>query len=228
MSRAPTDTSQLIKEIFSESGRVLSSGQIRWLVAYLEILLDWSSRTNLTRIQTPRDIVLEHFLDSAMGLELIPEGPMRLIDLGAGAGFPGLVLKILRPELSVDLVESTKKKASFLDFLIGKLGIRGIRVFPERAQALAKLPQFESAYEVVTARALGPYAEALGLAIPFCRPLGRVLLYLSAQESPVWPEKVIQAGVFRYQFSGLHHARMISAIQPAPPLVPRGTKGPVD
>ncbi|MBI5583762.1 MAG: 16S rRNA (guanine(527)-N(7))-methyltransferase RsmG [Deltaproteobacteria bacterium] len=103
--------------------------QFDQFLTYLDLLLKWNRKINLTALRTPEDIISRHFLDSLLLLPYLPETG-RLLDLGSGAGFPGLPLKIARPGLSIDLVEATAKKASFLKEAVRRLGLSGINVFP--------------------------------------------------------------------------------------------------
>ena len=109
-------------------GLDLTAGQGEQFLAYLDLLLKWNRRINLTSLRTPDEIISRHFLDSLLLLPHLPETG-RLLDIGSGAGFPGLPLKIVRPGLSVDLVEATAKKASFLKEAVRRLGLPGVNVF---------------------------------------------------------------------------------------------------
>lgn len=110
-------------------GLDLTAGQYEQFLAYLDLLLKWNRRINLTALRTPDEIISRHFLDSLLLLPHLPETG-RLLDIGSGAGFPGLPLKIVRPGLAVDLVEATAKKASFLKEAVRRLGLSGVNVFP--------------------------------------------------------------------------------------------------
>ncbi len=110
-------------------GLDLSPPQLDQFLTYLDLLLKWNRRINLTALRSPDDIITRHFLDSLLLLPHLPETG-RLLDIGSGAGFPGLPLKIARPGLSVDLVEATTKKASFLKEAVRRLGLSGVNVFP--------------------------------------------------------------------------------------------------
>ena len=110
-------------------GLDLAPEQIEQFLVYLELLLKWNRKMNLTALRSPREIIIHHFLDSLLLLPHIPQNT-RLLDIGSGAGFPGLPLKIARPGLTIDLVEATAKKASFLKEAVRRLGLSGIKVFP--------------------------------------------------------------------------------------------------
>jgi 16S rRNA (guanine527-N7)-methyltransferase len=110
-------------------GLDLSPLQHDRLLTYLDLLLKWNRRINLTSLRAPEEIISRHFLDSLLLLPHLPETG-RLLDIGSGAGFPGLPLKIVRPGLTVDLAEATAKKASFLKEAVRRLGLSGVNVFP--------------------------------------------------------------------------------------------------
>ena len=99
----------------------LSPAQLDQFARYADLLIDWNLRFNLTSIVDPRDIVIKHFLDSLSAIRSIPPGPIKLIDVGAGAGLPGLPIKLVRPEISLTLLEATRKKCDFLKAVIADL-----------------------------------------------------------------------------------------------------------
>ncbi len=126
---------------------------------------------NLTAIREPDAVERLHFIDSlACLLEPIADAA-HVLDVGAGGGFPGLPLKIARPDLRLTLLEATGKKARFLDYVVASLGLSGVEVVNERAEAFAQ----REAFDVVLARALGPLPVLLELTLPFCRMAGKVL-----------------------------------------------------
>ena len=140
---------------------------------YLEELLRWNARINLTGLKTATDIVIKHFLDSLAVLPYLGDA-LTLADLGAGPGFPGVPLKILRPELRLTLVEGRGKKAAFLEYLVGCLGLSGVKVVPVHLtvdQVRAWGPRFDA----VTSRGAFPLAQFLKLAAPLLTPGGRAL-----------------------------------------------------
>ena len=143
------------------------------LGTYLDLLLKWNARTNLTAIRDPETIVTRHFGESLfLGLHL-PEGTRTVLDLGSGAGFPGLPLHLLRPDLVVTLAESQGKKAAFLSEIVRVLNLKTL-VHAGRAEGLVGTALFNG----VTLRAVDNMALALGLA----RQLGRHTLALTTKE----------------------------------------------
>ena len=149
------------------------------LKAYAELLADWNIRHNLVAKSTLPDLWHRHFLDSAQLAPLIPPHARTLADMGSGAGFPGLVLAVLRPELSVTLHEATTKKCAFLQATAERMGIK-VAIRNGRLEDLAPQP-----FDVVTARALAPLPQLLSYAYPLTAP-NSVCLFLKGQN--VGPE----------------------------------------
>ena len=113
----------------------MSSRQLNALELYEQELLRWNEHTNLTAIREPEQIRIKHFLDSLTCLMVMREAPpARVVDVGSGAGFPGLPLKIIYPAMQLTLVESIGKKADFCRHVIQKLGLEGVQVVQERAR----------------------------------------------------------------------------------------------
>lgn len=119
---------------------------------YMEFLVDYNKKVNLTAIIDEDEIIVKHFADSLAALKDIPYGA-RHIDIGSGAGFPAVVLKIFRPDLDVTMVESNGKKVLFLEKLIERLGLQGIRAVKMRAEEVARSTDRES-FDSVSARAV--------------------------------------------------------------------------
>lgn len=134
-------------------GLRLDRRQIEQFARYSAELRAWNTRVNLTSITDEREIILRHFLDSLRCALSWGDTPSRLVDVGSGAGFPGLPLKILRPELHVILVESVGKKAAFLEHVVAALDLRDVAVVTARAEIVGHNPQHREQYDVVTARA---------------------------------------------------------------------------
>lgn len=154
----------------------LSPPQRALLARYLENLERWNRAVNLTSRRAAGADPQGHVDDALHLLTLHPwRGDERVIDLGSGAGFPGLPLKIARPQLQLTLVEADRKKAGFLQHTAGLLHLEGVEVVVERIEAYAQRKGNRDAFDVATARALGPPAVVLEYALPFLR-VGGVLL----------------------------------------------------
>jgi 16S rRNA (guanine527-N7)-methyltransferase len=139
-------------------------------------LLDWNTRVNLTAITDPEEVLLRHFLDSLSLLEVYRSERARVLDIGAGAGFPGLPLKIARPQWEVVLLEATGKKVNFQRHVIELLGLHNIEAIHGRAEELARRAEYRASFDLVTARAVAALPVLLEYAAPFCRVGGQILL----------------------------------------------------
>jgi 16S rRNA (guanine527-N7)-methyltransferase len=150
---------------------------IQQFLLYRQELLDWNARFNLTAITDPEEVLIKHFLDSLSLLIAFDRPGARLLDIGAGAGFPGLPLKIIRPQWHVTLLEATGKKVTFLQHMIELLQLTGIRAVHGRAEELGHNHQYRASFDVVTARAVASLPTLLEYAVPFCRVGGQVVLF---------------------------------------------------
>lgn len=173
--------------------------QIDQFLTYTELLLTWNRTTNLTRITNVSDIAVKHFLDSMAALPHLPQKG-RLLDIGSGAGFPGLVLKIMRPELTVTLIDSVRKKTSFLQHMKRTLSLSEVNIHHVRAEALKNEPSEKHAYQAVVSRALASLKNFTDLAIPFLAMDGFICAYKGKideremselRESPIFASLVV-------------------------------------
>jgi len=139
-------------------------------------LFDWNTRVNLTAITEPVEVLLKHFLDSLALLEVVDPERARVLDIGAGAGFPGLPLKLARPQWRIVLLEATGKKVAFQRHIIETLGLENVEAIHGRAEEIAHKPAYRASFDLVTARAVAALPVLLEYAAPFCRVGGRILL----------------------------------------------------
>lgn len=158
----------------------LDAAQVERFARYRELLLEWNERFNLTAITDPAEVVTRHFLDSltvALGVpdELRAEAPL-LLDVGSGAGFPGLALAIAFPTWGVTLLEATGKKVRFLEAAILELGASNARAVTGRAEEVAFDREQRGAYDVVTARAVASLPTLLEYCAPFVAVGGWLIL----------------------------------------------------
>ena len=159
-------------------GLCLNEAQLSQFRRYYRDLTEWNSRINLTSIAGCRDVQSKHFLDSLSVLQAVPEDALdggALADVGSGAGFPGMPMKIASPGLRVSLVESIGKKAAFLRHVACSLDVNDVDVLAERAETLAHRPDRRESFDVVTARAVAEMDTLAELALPLCRVGGRVI-----------------------------------------------------
>ena len=162
----------------ARAGVPLTPDQLARFATYRRLLLDWNTRTNLTAITDPIEVERRLFLDALLmvpALDAATAGAAgaRLVDIGSGAGFPGLALKIARPNLDVTLVEATGKKAAFLAHAIADLELTGAVARHARAEDLAHDPAHREAYDLATARAVATLPALLELCAPLLRLGGR-------------------------------------------------------
>ena len=154
----------------------LSTQQQEQLLRYRQELLDWNTRVNLTAIKDPEDVLIKHFLDSLSLLSVYDLSKANLLDIGSGAGFPGLVLKIARPQWHITSLEATGKKISFQKHIIDLLHLDGIVTIHARAEELAQNAKYRASFDVVTARAVASLPVLLEYCAPYCRVGGQTIL----------------------------------------------------
>ncbi len=180
----PSTPDQLLTTGAEALGLRMGSDQLAAFRSYREELSRWSARLNLTALRTAEEVVRVGFLDSLACLPLLPPGALQVVDVGSGAGFPALPLKLVRPELSVTLIEASRKKATFLQHMARHLGLVGIRVVQARAEVVSRDPRESEAYDLGLARAVAAPATAGGLVRPLLRPGGLFLVQLGADPPP--------------------------------------------
>lgn len=173
--------SYFITEGVNRLGYSVTPEEVSQLLIFLETLQQWNTKINLTSVRDGREIIIKHFLDSLAGLSVLPPkdsstAPCRVIDVGTGAGFPGLPLKICRPKILLTLLEPRKKKAAFLHVVCGQLGLTGVDILSERIEILAKKSQYHASYDFLMSRAL-KVSEFLGPASSLLHANGQVVLW---------------------------------------------------
>jgi 16S rRNA (guanine527-N7)-methyltransferase len=159
----------------SSLGITLSFVQLEQFETYYRELVDYNSRVNLTAITEYKDVQVKHFLDSVSLVLAGIKGDEKILDVGSGAGFPGLPLKILFPDIQLGLLEATQKKARFLSEITAKLGLTGVEIISQRAEDAAQNPLYRQKYTLVTSRAVADMATLAELTLPFCALGGRVI-----------------------------------------------------
>lgn len=152
---------------------------------YFELLVEWNEKINLTAITDKDEVYLKHFYDSIAPIlqGLIENQPIRLLDIGAGAGFPSLPMKILFPELDVTIIDSLNKRINFLHLLAEELGLSGVHFYHGRAEDFAQDKAFRAQFDIVTARAVARMQVLSELTIPYLK-VGGQLLALKASNAP--------------------------------------------
>lgn len=152
----------------------LDEMRLRTISKYVDLLLKWNARINLTAIRAQEEIIQRHFGESFFAVNyLLAQGPIEdVIDVGSGAGFPGVPFALLAPQIHVTLIESNHKKATFLKELVFTLGLANVMVFADRAERHSKTAS------LVTMRAVEKFDQALLLALALVKPSGRIALMI--------------------------------------------------
>ncbi|MBE6750179.1 MAG: 16S rRNA (guanine(527)-N(7))-methyltransferase RsmG [Ruminococcaceae bacterium] len=160
-----------IAPLCQEFGVVLNDEKIKKLNLYGSLLLEWNEKMNLTAISEPEEVLFKHFYDCILLLKHceIPQNST-LVDVGTGAGFPGMVLKIVRDDLDITLLDSLNKRLVFLNEVISKLGLEKIKTVHSRAEEAGMNKAFREKFDFATARAVA----ALPVLLEYCTPLLKV------------------------------------------------------
>jgi len=169
-----------IPDLLAPFGIQPSEAQSVQIRQYVELLLLWNKSLNLSSILDPQEIITRHFGESMFLCTLLPVENCRLADVGSGAGFPGLAIKIIRPSVQITLIESNQRKCAFLAEVARKIGISGVEISRGRFEDL-RLPQ--GSKEIVTARAVGGWARLLSWAKSIVTTAGNVGLWVGEQDS---------------------------------------------
>jgi 16S rRNA (guanine527-N7)-methyltransferase len=150
-------------------GIKLSDEQLEKFETYYRGLIDWNKKVNLTRIINYEEVQIKHFLDSLTVFTVIPpRRELKVIDVGTGAGLPGIPLKIVSPEIALTLLESTTKKVKFLEHIVEKLELDKVEIVNGRAEEIARDNRYREKFDLVLARALAPLPALVELTLPFC------------------------------------------------------------
>lgn len=159
--------------MMEEKGISLHSKQLSQFERYFELLVEWNNKMNLTAITEKEEVYLKHFFDSVSAAFFVDlHGPLTICDVGAGAGFPSIPLKICFPELKVTIVDSLNKRITFLEELAKELGLENTFFFHDRAEIFAKKPEFREQFDIVTARAVARMSVLSELCLPLVKEDG--------------------------------------------------------
>lgn len=183
-----------------ELGVELSALQVERFFVYMEELKKWNKKINLTSINDEREIIIRHFLDSLSLIRFVHDKE-RLLDMGSGAGFPGLALKIANPALDVTLLDKVEKKAVFMRHIIRTLELEGIDVKSARADDKGVLEELSESFDVVVSRAFSALEDFLSLAIPYIKGNGRIIAVKGPNCAALTEE--VEAALTREDFRGL-------------------------
>jgi 16S rRNA (guanine527-N7)-methyltransferase len=178
-------------------GIALDTQQLTQFEAYYRALTEWNERFNLTAITDYAEVQVKHFLDSLVALPLIAEEvgeplpltrPWHLLDVGTGAGFPGIPLNIVAPRLRVTLMDGTGKKITFLKEIVAQLGLAEVEVVQGRAEEMGNHPDHRGQYDLVTARAVAALNTLVEYLLPLVRRGGLAVIYKGASATQEFVE----------------------------------------
>lgn len=176
---------EIFYNLLAEQNLPLSDQQKEQFERYFELLVEWNEKINLTAITDKDEVYLKHFYDSIAPIlqGLIPNETIKLLDIGAGAGFPSLPMKILYPQLDVTIIDSLNKRINFLQLLAQELDLDDVHFYHGRAEDFAQDKSFRAQYDFVTARAVARMQVLSELTIPYLK-IGGKLLALKASNAP--------------------------------------------
>lgn len=171
---------EYLLEKMSGFGNLISDEKINQLLLFYDILLEWNSFMNLTAITDFKETAVKHFLDSLMILKYtsIEEGAL-ILDFGSGAGFPGIPLKIVRPDLRITLLDSLNKRVKFLNEVINKTGLKDVSAVHGRGEELGRNALFREKYDFVLSRAVANLSTLSEYCLPFVKKDGWFISYKS-------------------------------------------------
>ena len=178
-------TPQEFYQLLSQQGIELTDRQKDQFERYFELLVEWNEKINLTAITEKNEVYLKHFYDSIAPVlqGLIDNQELKLLDIGAGAGFPSLPIKIICPQLDVTIIDSLNKRINFLKLLAEELGLDKVHFYHGRAEDFAQDKTFRARFDLVTARAVARMQVLSELTIPYLK-VGGKLLALKASNAP--------------------------------------------
>lgn len=223
-----------LKELFEKYNIQVNDKQLDQFEKYYEYLVQENEKFNLTAITEMKDVAIKHFLDSVLGAGEIPQNAT-VIDVGTGGGFPGVPLKILRPDIKITLLDSLQKRVKFLQEVVNLLGLENVVCVHSRAEDYAK--EKREKFDVSLSRAVASVPTLSEYLIPFVRVGGRVIMYKSqkADEELASGQKAIKTfggnvdKVIPFNLEEVESERNIVVIKKetkTPPKYPRGKNQP--
>ena len=187
----------------------LRAGQITQFETYYQSLRDWNRQVNPTNITERTEVFTKHFLDSLSCLIVLPKLPKYVVDVGAGAGFPGLALKIAQPHIHLTLIESTGKKVKFLRFTVEELALENVTILHNRAEEVGRLPAHRGRYDLALARAVASLPVLAEYMLPLLNK-GGVMLAQKGRN----PGDEVRAAANALGILGGVHRRTVSVTVP--------------
>ena len=174
------DFEELLTNYLSEINVELEREQIAQFYKYMNLLIEWNKKMNLTAITKPEEIIVKHFVDSLTISKDIPENS-KIVDVGTGAGFPGIPLKIYRKDIEVILVDSLNKRINFLNEVIKELELKEIEAVHSRAEEIGKNKKYREQFDIATSRAVANLSTLSEYLIPLVRLEGKVIAMKGAE-----------------------------------------------
>ena len=153
---------------------VFSEKQIKQFFKYMNLLIEWNNKINLTAIIEPKEIILKHFIDSLTINKYIEQNKI-LVDVGTGAGFPGIAVKIYRPDVKVVLVDSLNKRINFLNEVVKELQLENIQTIHSRVEEFGKNKKYRESFDIVTARAVANLTVLSEYLLPLAKVNGKCI-----------------------------------------------------
>lgn len=173
---------QELKTVFFRYGFNLTDEQLFKFEKYYNLILEWNDKFNLTTILEQSDVIVKHFLDSVLSCQNL-KIDSRLIDIGAGAGFPSIPIKIMRPDIEIVMVDGSNKRITFLNEVISQLELKNIFALHERCEILAHKPEYREKFDYCVARAVAESNVLMEYCLPFVKLFGFVISYKSRNVS---------------------------------------------
>jgi 16S rRNA (guanine527-N7)-methyltransferase len=167
----------ILKDGFNEFGIQSDERIMSYFKKYMSELISWNNKINITSITDEKEIVLKHFLDSLSSSKFIPFKNQKILDMGTGAGFPGLPLKIIFPDLDITFLDSSNKKMNVLRAICISLGIEKYEIIADNIEKLARDLDYREKYDIVTCRALSSLNSLIEYGIPFLKEKGVLVIY---------------------------------------------------
>ena len=181
---------ELIKNKIEKSGYKLNEKQQKQFYEYMQMLLEWNKKINLTAITEPEEIIVKHFVDSVSILKYIKENDC-VVDIGTGAGFPGIPLKIISKDSQVTLVDSLNKRINFLNEVIQKLELNDIQAIHSRAEEFGKNKKYRETYDIAVSRAVARLNVLVEYLLPTVKVGGKCI----CMKGPNTQEEIEEAKV---------------------------------
>ncbi|HGA2675411.1 TPA: 16S rRNA (guanine(527)-N(7))-methyltransferase RsmG [Streptococcus agalactiae] len=189
-------TPQAFYQVLIEHGITLTDKQKKQFETYFRLLVEWNEKINLTAITDKEEVYLKHFYDSIAPIlqGYIDNSPLSILDIGAGAGFPSIPMKILYPEIDITIIDSLNKRINFLNILANELELSGVHFFHGRAEDFGQDRVFRAKFDIVTARAVAKMQVLAELTIPFLKVNGRLIALKAAvaEEELISAEKALK------------------------------------